>query len=674
MRAWALVFVFVSSCVAAVGAQRAPEEVRVEGYSSLVSLAGGATQITQFSYRGEDPTYLERATDGKQSITWRTAPAPTDLRAPVAFACAVSFTGGEKVPPGEHDLLLNGQRLVTLTIPVKGDAQWCEGEVEARFDYLRADQYQDLEGVLYLTVPGSLLRPGEPATLTARGRPSGSRSFFCLNAITEVWTDPASQPAENPVEFVPPPPVVSPPVPDRLLFDFEEEADPARWTMRTLPEVAAPEPAAAVTLSREHVTSGKRSLKITYAGGRWPALATANLPIPGSWKEYQSLKADITVNRACVVAFRALQEKSDPRGMGWEAGVSRWNTVAFLQPGRNAVQVALHDRDNALSEQYGTVATFMILMLNPHPGEAIFVDRVRLSADRLVAEQPGFRVLGTDLEVSGVAELYDKAPNTSPPREPKRAVQLEEDFRATYADLRKGHPRTALAIFRQGQPGYDPRHPEQVYRGARDTYVNVHSPLGPNPDILLNRGADETSELFMRHRSQLLGFDLSSLPTGSRFLAARLVMVVLDLRTDPWSKGWTLDRPNMWVAEACRRPWVEMEANGYEYAHDRFWKAMSGQYYGQDPDYLPLFLAHGPANGREFSHPSEDPAVWWDFTEAVRFWTDGRRQNHGFFLHGGGGDSPLYLRSYTCQAKEIEKRPALLVIYEPKQSGVGGRE
>jgi hypothetical protein len=93
---------------------------------------------------------------------------------------------------------------------------------------------------------------------------------------------------------------------------------------------------------------------------------------------------------------------------------------------------------------------------------------------------------------------------------------------------------------------------------------------------------------------------------------------------------------------------------------------MSGQsYYGEDPDYLPIYVAHGPANGRQFPGAAQPPALWWDFTEAARFWTDGKHENHGFFFHCGGGDEPLYLVAFTCQAKDIKTRPALMVIYEP---------
>jgi hypothetical protein len=94
--------------------------------------------------------------------------------------------------------------------------------------------------------------------------------------------------------------------------------------------------------------------------------------------------------------------------------------------------------------------------------------------------------------------------------------------------------------------------------------------------------------------------------------------------------------------------------NAFQYAKDKFWKEVGGFYWGDDPDFLPLFLAYGPGRGM---------VNWWDFTQAVRFWTLGDQPNHGFMLHG---DSRDYMNCYTREAKEIGNRPAVLVIYEPK--------
>jgi hypothetical protein len=169
-----------------------------------------------------------------------------------------------------------------------------------------------------------------------------------------------------------------------------------------------------------------------------------------------------------------------------------------------------------------------------------------------------------------------------------------------------------------------------------------------------NFGKSASQEIFMRHRSPLMRVDLSSIPQGSKILAAQLVIVRAN---DTYETGrHPLENPNMWVVELCNRAWVEEEVNAYEYARGKFWKSVGGMYYGDDPDFLPLYIAHGAGGG----HVSV-----WDFTEAVKFWTDGARANHGFMLHGDSYD--WMMRAHYRESSEVKSRPAVLAIYAPKR-------
>ena len=166
-----------------------------------------------------------------------------------------------------------------------------------------------------------------------------------------------------------------------------------------------------------------------------------------------------------------------------------------------------------------------------------------------------------------------------------------------------------------------------------------------------NRGEAATHEVFMRHRSPLMRVDLSSVPAGSTVLAARLVIVRANDKVsddhDPSKK------PTMWVVEPCNRPWHEYEVNAFEYARGRFWKEVGGMHWGDDGDFSPIFLAYGPGGVK---------ACTWDFTEAVRYWTGGKHDNHGFMLHG---DSHDYVMGHSREAKDVKDRPAVLLVYEP---------
>ncbi len=440
---------------------------------------------------------------------------------------------------------------------------------------------------------------------------------------------------------------------EKMLFDFEDEAELKAWSNLVLPEAKAKEPPAKIELSSEHATSGGHSLKITFAGGRWPTITTTQ--VPADWMPYQTFKADVTVSRPCVVGFTVLQEKSR-RGGDWDGVVSRWTKTAFMKPGKNAVTASLHPpNEYSISKRFGKVVRFEIFMYNPHKDEALFVDNIRVTAEK---EEPPpvktqFKVLGTDWEVSGVQELSKKLENDWKKPTPRTVEHVEADFRSAFKTLKKDHPRAVFAVFRDGEKGYDLDHLEKVYDGWKDAYWSSHGPDGMTVERATNYGKSETQEIFMRHRSPLMRVDLSSIPAGSHIFAARLIIVRASTEYDKERNPET--NPNMWVAEPCNRPWQEYEVNAYEYAKDKFWKAIGGMHWGDDPDFLPIYLAHGPGGGK---------VNVWDFTEAVRFWTEGKHANHGFMLHGDSRD--WMNRDYYRETREPKNRPAVTVTYEPK--------
>jgi hypothetical protein len=436
-----------------------------------------------------------------------------------------------------------------------------------------------------------------------------------------------------------------------VLFDFEDAAGIKDWSNLELPDAKVKEPPVKIELSPDHATSGKQSLKLTFAGGEWPTVTTTK--VPDDWTMYQTFKADVTASRPCLVGFTVMQETST-RERGWDGGVGRWTKTELLKPGTNEIVGILHPpNEYALSPKRGKVVRFEIFMYTPHDGESIYVDNIRISTAK---EEPPpaktqFKVLGTDWDVSGVQELGKKLKDQWTKPTPRTVEQVERDFRANFDELRKKHPGAVLAVLRDGEKGGDPTHPDQPYMGWKDAYWSSHGPDGLTIDRAENRGKDVTQEIFMRHRSPLMQVDFSCIPQGSQILAAQLVVV---------RSGQALkdnngeEKPNMWVAEPCNRPWEEDEVNAYQYAKDKFWKAIGGMYYGDDPDFLPVYVAHGPGGGQ---------VSVWDFTEAVRFWTDGKHLNHGFMLHG---DSFDYIKGFTREAAELKDRPAVLAAYVPK--------
>jgi hypothetical protein len=450
--------------------------------------------------------------------------------------------------------------------------------------------------------------------------------------------------------------------PERLLFDFERVADIKAWSNLMLPGAKTREPEVRLELVAEHATAGAHSLKLTYACGTWPTVTTA--AVHGDWLPYQTFHADVTVGRACVVGFTALLEKSE-RGEGWEALVSRWTTTAFLRSGTNHVVAAIpQPNEYGISRKRGKVIRFEIFMYQPHQDESIYIDNVRLTTKKETPPPANvvFKVAGTDWTLNGrnssgvssaqaVIELGNKLKDRWIRPEPRSVAEHEAELRALYARLKEKHPRAVLAVLRDGEKGYDPARPDQVFAGWKDAYFNSHGPDSNYAERARNHGSAASHEVFMRHRSPLMRVDLSSIPPGSAILAARLLIVRANDKVqddhDPQRK------PTMWVVEPCNRPWDEQRVNAFEYAPDRFWHAVGGMDWGADPDFRPIFLAHGPGQGKVNA---------WDFTEAVRFWIGGKHANHGFMLHG---DSHDYMIAHSREAKNQADRPAVLVIYEP---------
>jgi len=437
---------------------------------------------------------------------------------------------------------------------------------------------------------------------------------------------------------------------ETVLFDFAEAAQAGDWANHALPGKGLAQPAATVAWE-----AGR--LKITFAGGDYPHIGTVKLP--ADWSAFKTLRAEVTVPERRLVGLRVMQAKSQT-GFGYRQSKSRFECTEYLAPGKNTICWSLdkpgRHRSTPIRADGGKVVSMQFYVYRPGKGEVVYLDNIRVSTvadpaatnaknEQDYGPKPKFRVLGTDLTVSGVKELGEKLKGKWKQAEVRTFEQVEAAFKAAHAQLKGDHGGAATAVFRQGRKGYDPAAPDKAYAGWADVHVNSHGPDGN----LTGRGGKRRDhgsfEVFMRHRSQLIRVDVSSIPKGSRIFAAQLVLL---------SAPKAIEKANMFVAEACNRPWVEAETTGYQYADGKLWKTVGGKnWWGDDSDFLSVYLAHGPATGG---------ANTWDFTEAVKYWTDGKHANHGFMLHG---DANAHLRAFTKDHKQIESRPALMVIYEP---------
>ena len=270
-----------------------------------------------------------------------------------------------------------------------------------------------------------------------------------------------------------------------------------------------PEPAVAIAVSTDHATSGKHSLKLTFAGGAFPAVTTAE--VTQDWFAYPTFQADVTVSRPCVVGFTLLQEKSQ-RGDAWDPLISRWTKTAFLQAGKNTVTATVPGANNyAVNPKWGKAVGFEIFMYHPRPGESIYVDNIRLTKDMPAPAMRTFSPYTAPIGPSPArfrpgrhARWARTLAHLWNPPTAKSLDELEREFRAKHEQMKKRFSRAVLAVLRDGEKGYRTSDPEKVYAGWKDAYWNSHGPDSNFLDRARNQGRSDSHEIFMRHRSPLM--------------------------------------------------------------------------------------------------------------------------------------------------------------------------
>ncbi|MEI7905144.1 MAG: DNRLRE domain-containing protein [Candidatus Firestonebacteria bacterium] len=441
---------------------------------------------------------------------------------------------------------------------------------------------------------------------------------------------------------------------------FDDPKEESNWSNI---DTGLKDPPVKIEYSNENTTKSKYSLKLTFGGGEFPTVGTKVLP--GDILNTKYLCADVTVPRDCVLGFSLFQEKSQ-EGYSVKVAQTKFIATVFLHKGLNKAGVLLSHRFNSFTIKNGDVLRFDIFLYHPQKGESIFIDNIRFSS-RVppIAELPwhdrewqseknatkaDFKILNSDKSIKAY-RMYTVA--ATAPKDnfayfgDKDVAGIQNDMKDKLAELRKQAPDTELAVFRRGDKGFNPASPGKIYENAADAYVNTH---GPDGNLIGGRanyyGSGETSELFMDHRSTMYYFDLSSIPAGSKIIDARFVVT----RTKEGKGG------GVFVAIPCNRRWDEKTVNAFEYAYGKCWKELFAfSFTGEDPDFQPLILAGGFSGSK---------TVAGDFTEAVKFWTDGKNANNGFHFPSDGAD---YLSGFNSKNKTVSNRPALFVIYEPKK-------
>jgi hypothetical protein len=130
---------------------------------------------------GELPLPCCRQTEGKNRLAWETDAVPADLKPTDAHEFRVPVSMGHRGnPPGKFSLRLNGKPVLDFDVALH-DQIWRSPDEKVRMIYFTMeDNVQESNGILTISVSGSLLEPGKPAAFEVTGPSARSARWFGL--------------------------------------------------------------------------------------------------------------------------------------------------------------------------------------------------------------------------------------------------------------------------------------------------------------------------------------------------------------------------------------------------------------------------------------------------------------------------------------------------------------
>lgn len=143
-----------------------------------------------------------------------------------------------------------------------------------------------------------------------------------------------------------------------VLFDFESADDVAKWEAN----------GSEMSVSTEHATSGKQSMKVVLKPGEYPGLSTGK--IEKDWSAYKELKLDVFADAAFTIAVRIDDDNSKDYA-------SRYNNEGVeIAKGQSTVTLTLGDVGDKIDLK--KVKMLCFFAINPDKDITFYVDNVRL--------------------------------------------------------------------------------------------------------------------------------------------------------------------------------------------------------------------------------------------------------------------------------------------------------
>jgi len=161
-----------------------PQANWLEGFGKIVAYD---ETDNYHSWRGASTLcYTLRQSDGKRRTVWRTAVVPKDWRFETTTFVWNGGFGWASNPGGGHfTLFVNGRKVLDPPFTLK-PALWQRDGYQLKFFPMRVAKGDESLGLFYLTVPTSVLKPGEPATIKMTATKQNSKRWFNLYPYTDV--------------------------------------------------------------------------------------------------------------------------------------------------------------------------------------------------------------------------------------------------------------------------------------------------------------------------------------------------------------------------------------------------------------------------------------------------------------------------------------------------------
>jgi len=126
---------------------------------------------------------LTRCTDGNKTIEWETAPVPQNMKGKyVYFSWVAGHSSGSSSGNRNFDLYVDGKKLLTFTtLPAHQKPNWEFTTPDSSalvFQQTKRDAANDAQGLAYLRLPLSKVKPGQSVKLKVVGEAQNSEDWY----------------------------------------------------------------------------------------------------------------------------------------------------------------------------------------------------------------------------------------------------------------------------------------------------------------------------------------------------------------------------------------------------------------------------------------------------------------------------------------------------------------